>query len=306
VPRVAVVIPVHNDRERTLRCLESLGQIDYADHTPVVVDDGSRDGTADAVAARHPHVTLLRGNGNLWWAGATNLGVRHALEKGYDFVLTLNNDTRVDPPFLTYLVRAAGANPRSVVGARINFLRRPSRVWALGATMRWRDGKIFHLLEQGEDEAAPHLRQPELRSVETLTGCGALIPVDCFRENGYYDARRFPQYHADAEFVLRAAKRGWRALVHTRAVVYNDAENTAADTTTRLVEQLLSRRSAAYLRPILAIHRDYCPPRLFVTSLAQYYARHLLSRDERLRGFGTFLKALARRFKSRPPAGEHG
>jgi GT2 family glycosyltransferase len=304
VPRVAVVIPVHNDRERTLRCLESLARIDYAAHTPVIVDDGSRDGTAAAVAQRHPHATVLRGNGNLWWAGATNLGVRHALENGYDFVLTLNNDTQVDPSFLTYLVNAAPVNPRTIVGARINFLRRPSRIWALGATMRWRDGKIFHLLEQGQEETAPHLRHPELRPVETLTGCGALIPVDCFRETGYYDARRFPQYHADAEFVLRAAKHGWRALVHTRAVVYNDAEHTAADSTTRLVEQLLSRRSAAYLRPILAIHRDYCPPRLLLASLAQYYARHFLNRDERLRGFGVLLKALARRF--RKPAGDEG
>ena len=303
VPRVAVVIPVHNDRERTLRCLESLARIDYTAHTPVVVDDGSRDGTADAVAERHPGATVLHGNGNLWWAGATNRGVRHALENGYDFVLTLNNDTLVDPPFLTHLVNAALANPRTIVGARLNFLSRPSCVWALGAVMRWRDGKIFHLLEQGQEETAPHLQQPELRPVETLTGCGALIPVDCFRENGYYDARRFPQYHADAEFVLRSAKRGWRALVHTRAVVYNDAEHTAADTTTRVFDQLLSRRSAAYLRPILAIHRDYCPPRLFVASLAQYYARHFLSRDERLRGLGSVLKALARRFR-KPAAGE--
>jgi GT2 family glycosyltransferase len=141
------------------------------------------------------------------------------------------------------------------------------------------------------------LQYPELRPVDTLTGCGTLIPVDCFRETGYYDARRYPQYHADAEFVLRAGKRGWRALVHTKAVVWNDAENTAADTTTRVVEQLLSRRSAAYLRPILAIHRDYCPARLVVPSLAQYYARHFLNRDARLRGLRAMLKAVAQRFR---------
>src|SRR5439155_3838584 len=147
-------------------------------------------------------------------------------------------------------------------------------------------------------------QQPILRPVETLTGCGALIPVDCFRETGYYDARRFPQYHADAEFVLRAAKRGWRVLVHTKAVVWNDAANTAADTTARLFEQLLSRRSAAYLRPILAIHRDYCPPRWLLPSLAQFYARHFLSRDARLRGLGALLKALRRRFHKRAADGE--
>ncbi len=297
-PRVAIVIPVHNQRERTVRCLESLRALGYANHSLVIVDDGSRDDTAGVLAEQYPNVIVLGGNGNLWWAGATNRGVAYALEQRYDFILTLNNDTQVDPNFLNYLVDAALAQPRSIIGSRINFLKQPSRIWALGAIMRWSYGQPFHLLEQGEEETAVRLGQPELRPVETLTGCGTLIPVDCFRETGYYDARRFPQYHADAEFVLRAAKHGWRALVHTRAVVYNDAANTAADTTTRVVDQLLSRRSAAYLRPLLAIHRDYCPPRLLVPSLAQYYARHFLNRDARLRGLRSALQAIVRRFRN--------
>jgi GT2 family glycosyltransferase len=296
-PRVAVVIPVHNHRERTVRCLESLRQIQYANYSIVVVDDGSRDGTAAMLAEDYPEVLVLRGPGNLWWTGATNRGVRYALRNQYDFVLTLNNDTQVDPLFLTNLVDGALTHPRSIIGSRINFLKHPSRIWALGATMRWYNGQLFHLLEQGTEEMTPRLRQPQLRPVETLTGCGTLIPVDCFRETGYYDARRYPQYHADAEFVLRAAKHGWRALVHTKAVVWNDAENSVAETTTRFIEQLLSRRSAAFLRPILAIHRDYCPPRLLVTSLAQYYARHFLNRDARLRGVRSILKAFVHCFR---------
>ena len=296
-PRVAVVIPVHNDVERTVRCLESLKRIRYANHTLIIVDDGSRDGTAEVLAERYPAVVVLPGSGSLWWAGATNRGVHYAVEHDYDFVLTLNNDTQVDQLFLNYLVEAASAHPRTIIGSRINFLEKPSCIWALGATMRWHNGKIFHLLEQGEEASAARLREPVLRPVDTLTGCGTLIPVSCFRETGYYDARRFPQYHADAEFVLRAGRRGWRALVHIDAAVWHDADNTAADTTTQVVEQLLSRRSAAYLRPILAIHRDYCPPRLLVSSLAQYYVRHFLSHDDRLRDVRSLLKALASRFR---------
>ena len=296
-PRVAVVIPVHNHWERTVRCLESLKAIHYTNHSLIIVDDGSHDGTSRLLAEHYPEAIVLPGNGKLWWAGATNCGVHYALAHHYDFVLTLNNDTLVDPFFVTYLVEAALTHPRSIIGSRINFLKEPARIWALGAAMRWQNGQLFYLLEQGVHESAARLQQPALRRVETLTGCGTLIPVDCFRETGYYDARRYPQYHADAEFVLRAGRFGWQALVHTQAVVYNDADNTAAETTTRVVELLLSRRSAAYLRPILAIHRDYCPPRLLVTSLAQYYARHFLRRDTRLSGVRWMLKALADRFQ---------
>ena len=50
---------------------------------------------------------ILQGDGNLWWSGATNLGVRYALEHGFAYVLTINNDSRVSPAFLSELVKTA-------------------------------------------------------------------------------------------------------------------------------------------------------------------------------------------------------
>ena len=78
-PAVAVVVPVHGRLPLTLRFLDSFQRLDYAPYEMIVVDDASPDDTASRLARDHPEVTVLHGSGNLWWTGATNLGVRYAL-----------------------------------------------------------------------------------------------------------------------------------------------------------------------------------------------------------------------------------
>jgi GT2 family glycosyltransferase len=298
-PRVAVVVPVHNDLARTTRFLESFRRVDYRHYSVVVVDDGSTDGTAATLATRYPHVVRLAGNGSLWWAGATNRGVRWALKHGYDFVLTINNDTQVSPGFLRLLVAAALGHTKSIVGSRIDILGRPGVVWALGSEMVWEKGEIFHLLHRGE--AVPS-EGPEMLPTQTLTGCGTLVPAACYREVGLYDAVSYPQYHADAEFVLRAARKGWRAFVQARAVVSNDVGNSGADRVRNWAALVLSRRSAVYWRPLLAVHLNYCPHRLRLRSAWQYYGWYLWRNDERVQRLGFLLRPLRewwRRFEAR-------
>jgi GT2 family glycosyltransferase len=288
-PRVAVVVPVHNGLTRTARFLDSFRQVDYPHYTIVVVDDGSTDGTASTLAARFPRVVRLAGGGNLWWAGATNRGVRWALDHGYDYVLTINNDTQVSPGFLGLLVDAARNRPRTIVGSRIDILGRPGVVWALGSEMAWEKGEIFHLLQRGETRLVDG---PELLCTEALTGCGTLVPAACYREVGYYDAVHFPQYHADVEFVLRAARKGWQVLVQTRAVVFNDVTNSTADRVRTWAALVLSRRSAVYWRPLLAIHLRFCPHRLRARSAWQYYGWYFWRNDQRVQKFGWLLRPL--------------
>jgi GT2 family glycosyltransferase len=119
-PSVAVVVPVHGRLPLTLRFIESFRHVIYPPYRLVIVDDGSPDDTAAVLTREHPELVLLRGDGNLWWAGATNLGVRYALDEGFDFVLTINNDAVVSPEFLGRLVETAAENPNSIVGSRIN------------------------------------------------------------------------------------------------------------------------------------------------------------------------------------------
>ena len=89
---------------------------------------------------------------------------------------------------------------------------------------------VLQLLGYGMEERDVLASAPSPWSVPILTGCGTLVPADCYRQVGLYDDRWFPQYHADSEFVLRASLKGYRAKVDLDAVVWNDARNTSSVT----------------------------------------------------------------------------
>jgi GT2 family glycosyltransferase len=268
--KVAVVVPVHGRLPLTLRFLESFRKVRYANYQIVIVDDASPDNTSAYLASHHPEVIVLSGDGDLWWAGGTNRGVRYALTHAFDYVLTINNDSSVEPDFLSYLVETARTQPRSIVGSRINYLEDCHKVWSVGGYLDWEERFVLLLHENGAEEADVLARWPNPAPVEFLPGCGVLVPAGCFRELGLYDERMFPQYHADSEFTLRAGRRGYRVLVDLRAVVYNDVAQTCR------VRQLLSRRSPWYWRPLLALYLRYCPREHRLAWLFQQYGETVL------------------------------
>jgi GT2 family glycosyltransferase len=214
-PRVSIVTPVHNRREHTLAYLASLERCTYPNLHVVIVDDGSTDGSAAAIRERFPDVTLLEGDGSLWWSGATNLGVEDAIAAGSEYVVTLNNDVEVDPEFVGALVACACDRGRALVGSKVNYRDEPGRVWFFGAELDRRTGDIRLLGGRDEDF-------PEAREAPMLTGMGMLVPVEAFRAAGLFDVRSFPQYLADSDFSLRAKARGYGLVVEPRATVYAD------------------------------------------------------------------------------------
>ena len=268
-PPVAVVVPVHNHLPLTLSFLDSFGQVRYPNYLLIVVDDGSTDGTAEAMAKQYPQVVRLQGDGNLWWAGAVNRGVRHALAEGFQYVLTINNDTSVSPDFLDQLVETAERYPRSIVGARINIMDEPERIWAVGGLVQWSSGVLLQLRCCGLREKEVLVTLPDPCPADVLTGCGTLVPTDCYREVGLYDERWLPQYHGDSEFVLRARRRGYQPLVALRAVIWNNARVTCTS------PNLFSRRSPWYWRPVFAILFRYCPWRYIPSLLIRHYGHAL-------------------------------
>lgn len=123
--RVAVAVACHNRRQTTLRCLDAVAAQAQAPAVLDVylVDDASSDGTAEAVAQAHPAVTILHGDGSLYWNGGMRRALDAAMRTGYDRYLLLNDDTTLDPGALSRLlvtetrVRRVDRAPPIIVGA---------------------------------------------------------------------------------------------------------------------------------------------------------------------------------------------
>ena len=106
---LSVVVLSWNTKDLTLACLRALfAETPAHAREVIVVDNGSADGSADAIAAAFPQVRLLRNPDNRLYAAGNNQGA--ALAKG-EFVCTLNSDTEVRAGALDRLVDFLRAHP---------------------------------------------------------------------------------------------------------------------------------------------------------------------------------------------------
>lgn len=214
-PLVYIVTPTFNGKEYVLHFLESLAKQTYNNFKVVIVDDGSTDGTAITIAKQYPTTIVLKGDGSLFWTGATNKGVKRALKDNADFIITVNNDVEVERDWIEKLVEAALKSPGCLVGSTIYFAGDRKKVWFYGAEYELKTGKLVHREKITED----------LADSVWLTGMGVIIPVEAFDKIGLYDRKAFPQYFADADFSLRAKEAGFGLKVTKHAKLYNFVES---------------------------------------------------------------------------------
>jgi GT2 family glycosyltransferase len=122
-----------NGREDTLACLRSLRELRGADTAVVCVDNGSADGSQAAVREQHPEVDLVENGRNLGFSGGNNAGIRHALERGAQWVVLVNNDAVLAPDAIERLRAAAAARPAAgMLAGKLFFDEPPDRIWFAG------------------------------------------------------------------------------------------------------------------------------------------------------------------------------
>ena len=215
---IYIVIPVHNRKRFTQACLANLFAQNFRDFTVIVVDDGSTDGTSAMIQQEFPATVILSGDGNLWWTGATNLGVRHALElcAADDYILIINDDLTVAPDYLDALLSAARSHPHSLIGSVETLQTDPDRINRGGVLVNWATAKKRSLNQGQSLNAFP---PGYLVQVDQLTGRGTLFPAAAFREGGLYDNAHFLQC-GDTELPVRAHfKHSYSLFVAYDAVV---------------------------------------------------------------------------------------
>ncbi len=215
--KVGVVIPIHNRRETTLQCLRSLARIDRTgiDVKICIVDDGSTDGSSEAIEREFSDVHLVQGDGTLHYAAGTNRGISTAMEWNADFIVAMNDDAVFHPQFLQRLVATATANPHSVVGALLLLWDQPHKVFQVGLSWNmWKGGW------QIPEDLTAFTVPDEPFEVECLVGNCLIYPREAIVECGLMDEKHFPHGWGDAQHTTGMSKAGWRLLVDPKALVW--------------------------------------------------------------------------------------
>jgi GT2 family glycosyltransferase len=199
-PKVACIILNWNGWQNTIECLQALDECTYPELAIIVVDNGSTDDSVPKIRAAHAGVLLLESGANLGFAGGNNVGIRHALAHGAEYLWLLNNDTKPAPKALSALVAKALTDRKiGAVASICYYADAPSTVQA------WAGARVNLWIGYGPLATEPH----EDNWFDSLNGTSMLVSRSAIEDAGLLDEGFF-LYWEDTEFCLRLRKRGWR------------------------------------------------------------------------------------------------
>lgn len=194
---IYIILPVHNRKNVTENFIKSLIAQTYKNYKLILVDDGCKDGTVEMVLKYLPDSIVIKGDGNLWWAGA--------LQKGYEWLITnaededicllINDDTKFEPNFLKIAMQVFSKKEKTLLMAQC-YSQNDLRLLDMGVHA---DLKKLTFV--------PAKKKEEINCLATR---GMFLKVRDFKNIGGFYPKLLPHYLSDYEFSIRAFKKGYK------------------------------------------------------------------------------------------------
>lgn len=236
--KIAVLITCHNRKATTLACLEALFNSTLPDGYSLLVylvDDGSTDGTKQAIREHYPQVKIIKGDGNLYWNGGMRVAFSAAMEQGFDYYLWLNDDTLLYLTALAIMIHTAcdlqAKRGKSVIVVGSTQDKESEQPTYGGKIRISKWNPIKYQLITPTNMAMP---------CDTMNGNCVLIPHSVTQVLGNLD-EAFIHTIGDIDYGLRARMNGFEILVmpgYAGLCSHNPIENSFSDKSLVLRERL--------------------------------------------------------------------
>ncbi len=200
----------------------------------IVTDNNSSDGSYTKLNKKfksNPQITLIKSAINTGFAGGVNIGLRHAIEKRYDYALVINSDVQITPNFLQELHKPFRNNPKlAITGPKIYFTKgrefhknKYSKnqlgkvLWSAGGSIDW---KNIYGQNRGIDEVDTGQYNHIDTNIDFISGCCMLINLPLLKRVGLFDDNYF-MYLEDADLSTRIKKNGLKIAYIPKSIIYH-------------------------------------------------------------------------------------
>jgi GT2 family glycosyltransferase len=216
---VAIILVNWNGIQFSIACLHSLRKLDFPDFEIFLVDNASDNQEGEELKAGFPEITLIQSSTNAGFAGGNNLGIRKALESGYNYFMLLNNDTVVAPDFLHVMMSQFEKSPiLGVVQPLIYWMKDRNQIWNAGGKWNPTLGRAISLLELKNEKKGGS----RIQKIDWATGCCMLIKRETILQVGLLNEQFFA-YFEDVEWSLRVREKGFEIALAPKAFIYHEA-----------------------------------------------------------------------------------
>jgi len=236
-PRVSIIILNWNGLAYTVECLEHVKKITYTDYEVIVVDNGSEGDDVRALKDKYEgYIHIIENDRNYGFAKGNNIGIKYALEN-FDpqYLMLLNNDTIVDPEFLTELTGVAESD--ETIGScqsKLMLAKHPSLIDAVGIVIIKKPvpgaypplSLSAHCTQIGYGESDQG-QYNQICEVFGACACSALYRREMLEQIGLFDEDFFA-YYEDVDIAWRARLFGWKCLYVPTSLVYHVSSATGA------------------------------------------------------------------------------
>ena len=277
LPKVFIIILTWNGKDDTLTCLDSVQKLNYPDCHVIVVDNGSTDGSMGAIRACYPSaswLTIIENGENLGYTGGNNVGMRHALGHGAEYVWLLNNDTLIEPDSLDVLIRVAEESPSAgILGPKVLCYPETHLLYSRGESHSlWFNFRTVDIGEvnQGQDILP--------RNVDYIVGCAMLVSKEFIEKVGLLDETFFA-YYEEIDWCFRGRKKGYDILYVPGAVIYHKGGMSSGGRSSPISSYYHTRNWIYFMRKHAAFYNWFTFVPVFTYVFLRRFLKAMFSLD---------------------------
>jgi len=215
---IDIIIVHYGDVEDTKACVLSVEKYSTTYRT-LYISNNDPEVLLDTAIAQTKKRVIISASQNNGFAAGVNIGVKKSLQNRADYIVLLNNDTKVQHDFIKPLYRFLESTPEAgIAGPVISFMSKNKALYDYGGKIDMLSGKTTH-----DNRTSRKIHEPHV--VDYVSGCCMMIKKEIFDEIGIFDERFF-LYYEDVDFCLRAKKAGYKCFVVTESLIFHRLSKT--------------------------------------------------------------------------------
>lgn len=217
--KVAIITITYNSSNVIIPFLKCLSESSFKDFKLFIIDNNSVDDTVELIyKIKKIDVQIIENKKNIGVAAANNMGIKLALEQGYQKVLLSNNDIVFDKNIIADLVNFSENQSSSISSLKIMYEHDKDKIWYCGGFFNFTKGLVPEHLAIGQPDLGQY---NHLKHSDYAPTCFVLFDSKVFSEIGFMDEAYFV-YFDDTDFFYRVKKNGnLKLLINQKIKIFH-------------------------------------------------------------------------------------